>query len=1261
MNSNFNLTNLLKLNENSKLQIPSWIKVLQSKVLDLDFYELVKNISESKSREEETRIVQNEIMKLKKAFSQHDQSKEKKRECLIRMIYCHMLGFNVEFGHVNALNMTQDSEIWNKRTGYLALSLCLPDRHELLIMVVNSIQKGLGYDKSNYLEVSSALTALCKLIDKETIPAFLQKVLTLVQHPIPLVRKKAVTALHRFYQLQGYDDIIDSQTEDKLRIALCDKDPSVMAASVSVFLDISKTHSHTLKDLVPSFVGILKQVSEGRLPVVYVYHHIHHPWLQINLLKLLSNLGAQDQKSSEHMYQVVLLTMQQGIKVKNNVSFAILYEAIKCLTSIHPNIPLIETAAKYIHVLLPKLHNNLRYFGIKALTSIVKVSPKSVAQFQMEVIECLESSDDTLKRKSLDLLYRMTNQNNIIPICAKLIDHIRQTKDKSLRMELVSREMELMEKYSPSDYWYIDTMVTLLSIPATHMNQQSAFNLIRLLAEGNQDETEDTKIKLHAVDNFMEKIPQLQQSSNNPLYLLPDLFIKIMTWVLSEYSYLLPSQVPDQGGLSTHEYIINYFCDLLEKEHYNSDTKSWILIAITKLTSHLGKYLPQVSIITNKYTQSRSVQCQQRALELQEISRIPSLMTEIFPQDSYCEDLDLDSVFKKLDQFTSTAISNGAKEYIPIHKRKSTPLIDLQSIQQLTIQPKELNFEYPPPPSIFQQQSYQSTPTTSLPLVPISTTTTTGNPQDDNNRQMVSIDQNTQAMVVSPKVESIIPKSTKIAWTKKGFVGDKPNTVTQTPVIPNNNSNISEQQPQSSSTTQQPTTQQTTTQQPQKKIVDPEKEKLAKQLFSGLGGESVETTNSSETVPKKIKKHQTGVTTQPKVNTNETPLNNQFKDPLIDLSPPLTSTTTTTPTSNSSQLLVEIENTPTKTAITSPTTKSNNSILDDIDNNEILSLSFNTNITSSNINKNILDSDINTVTSPIISSPIRTAISTSTSTLSSQIEPGQDFSIENLNISPVVSKYMSKDDDEVEYQQVFKDKSIVVGIAKIISYLEPQNTKCKTTILLISNLQSTSIGNLKITIPTNNDNLVINITDIDSILSLDDNGTNLSLQSELPAKLTISVILSVKLKKIGFNMSIPITLSNVTNALSIPYEVSDFHWDQDDEANDLDSFNSISSQYQFERSIDIQSFHTVDSRNQLLFNRFIKGLHLKIIHSNEQEYYLVHTLSTSTNHYQCLYKFTHNNQDNTTTFLIKSNDKNLSDVLYRYAFKLYNLEQLKNK
>lgn len=73
---------------------------------------------------------------------------------------------------------------------------------------------------TNMLEVCAALVAVNKLVNEDMIPALIGDVLPLLRHEMDAVRKKAIGALHRCYQIDK-KYVLDHM--DKVRRALCDK------------------------------------------------------------------------------------------------------------------------------------------------------------------------------------------------------------------------------------------------------------------------------------------------------------------------------------------------------------------------------------------------------------------------------------------------------------------------------------------------------------------------------------------------------------------------------------------------------------------------------------------------------------------------------------------------------------------------------------------------------------------------------------------------------------------------------------------------------------------------------------------------------------------------------------------------------------------------------------------------------------------------------------------------------------------------------
>ena len=68
----------------------------------------------------------------------------------------------------------------------------------------------------------------------------------------------------------------------------------------------------------------------------------------------------------------------------------------------------------------------------------MKIDSKYALNYQSLVVDCLEDADDTLKIKTLDLLFRMTNKQNVEPIVEKLLNYLKVAPiESSARKDLV--------------------------------------------------------------------------------------------------------------------------------------------------------------------------------------------------------------------------------------------------------------------------------------------------------------------------------------------------------------------------------------------------------------------------------------------------------------------------------------------------------------------------------------------------------------------------------------------------------------------------------------------------------------------------------------------------------------------------------------------------------------------------------------------------------------------------------------------------------
>ncbi|XP_054824029.1 AP-4 complex subunit epsilon-like [Prosopis cineraria] len=616
-----------------------------------EFLDLVKSIGEARSKAEEDRIVLNEIETLKRRIIEPDIPKRKMKEYIIRLVYVEMLGHDASFGYIHAVKMTHDDNILLKRTGYLAVTLFLNEDHDLIILIVNTIQKDLKSD--NYLVVCAALNAVCRLINEETIPAVLPQVIELLGHSKEAVRKKAIMALHRFYQKSPSSV---SHLISNFRKRLCDNDPGVMGATLCPLYDLITNDVNSYKDLVISFVSILKQVAERRLPKSYDYHQMPAPFIQIKLLKTLALLGSGDKQASENMYTVISDIIRKGDS-SSNIGNAILYECICCASSIYPNPKLIEAAADVIAKFLKSDTHNLKYMGIDALGRLIKLSPQIAEQHQLAVIDCLEDPDDTLKRKTFELLYKMTKSSNVEVIVDRMIEYMTSISDDHYKTYIASRCVELAEQFAPSNHWFIQTMNKVFEHAGDLVNVKVAHNLMRLIAEGfgEDDDAADSQLRSSAVESYLHIIGEPK---------LPSVFLQVICWVLGEYG--------TADGKHSASYITGKLCDVAEAYSDDVTVKAYATSALMKIYAFevtAGRkvdLLPECQTLIEEMLASHSTDLQQRAYELQALIGLDRRAVEsIMPQDASCEDIEVDKNLSFLNDYVQQSIERGAQPYVP--------------------------------------------------------------------------------------------------------------------------------------------------------------------------------------------------------------------------------------------------------------------------------------------------------------------------------------------------------------------------------------------------------------------------------------------------------------------------------------------------------------------------------------------------------------------------------------------------------------------
>lgn len=495
---------------------------------------------------------------------------------------------------------------------------------------------------SDHTEVANALIATSMLITTEMIPAVITPVSNLLTHKREFVRKRALLALHRFYQL---DKTSICQLNDQICKMLCDADPSVMTACVVLLDDMCKDDPSIGKSLVPSLVSIQKQIIEQRLPRDYDYHNIPAPWVQIKIIRLLSRLGYGDQLSSEKMYAVIADTMARA-DAGNAIGHAISYECIRCVVHIYPNAELLDSASKATAFFINNPLANLKYLGLNALGEMVKENPAVAATHQAAVMNCLQSDDEALKRKAIDLLFAISNENNVQVVIEKMLDFLKKTTDEYFQVILINRINDLAERFAPNPSWYIKTITQLFLAAGDVVPSNVASTVMRLLEEGQGDPDIDYQMRSEAVAMYLELMDEPK---------LPEVFVQVLAFILGQYGETA------EAGVET---VIQRLCALFERQS-DVETKGYCLNAIMKNCNKYGGVTDEANIVLKECLLSHNVDLQQRGYMFQVMMDEMGLMSVAYPSAAEDTMFEVDESLSFLQTYVDEMRINGAPEYEP--------------------------------------------------------------------------------------------------------------------------------------------------------------------------------------------------------------------------------------------------------------------------------------------------------------------------------------------------------------------------------------------------------------------------------------------------------------------------------------------------------------------------------------------------------------------------------------------------------------------
>ncbi|RPA91944.1 Adaptor protein complex AP-2 alpha subunit [Choiromyces venosus 120613-1] len=569
--------------------------------------QFIADLRNARARELEEKRINKELANIRQKFKDGNLSGYHKKKYVCKLLYIYILGWNVDFGHLEAVNLISATKYSEKQIGYLAVTLFLNEKHDFLHLVVNSIKK----DLLDYNELNNclALHAIANVGGREMGEALSPDVHRLLISPASksFVKKKAALTLLRLYR--KYPGIIQNEWAERIISLMDDPDLGVALSVTSLVMALVQDNPDAYKGSYVKGAHRLKRVVvDNEYAPDYVYYKVPCPWIQVKLLRLLQYYPPSDDVHIQNMIreslQRILDTASDVPKnvQQNNAQNAVLFEAINLAIHLDSETGLRTQIAVRLGRFIVSKETNVRYLGLEAMTHLAARSEtlEPIKKHQSTIIASLRDRDISVRRKALDLLYSMCDPTNSQPIVSELLKYL-QSADFAIREEMVLKIAILTEKYATEFQWYVDISLRLISMAGDHVSDEVWQRVIQIVT--NNDE-----LQVYAAQNILQHVKGMQ---------CHETLVKIGGYLLGEFGHL----IADNPGCSP----IEQFVALQSKFNgCSSATRAILLSSYIKFINLFPEIKPQLMQVFNAYSHTLDPELQQRACEYLALASLPS-------------------------------------------------------------------------------------------------------------------------------------------------------------------------------------------------------------------------------------------------------------------------------------------------------------------------------------------------------------------------------------------------------------------------------------------------------------------------------------------------------------------------------------------------------------------------------------------------------------------------------------------------------------
>uniref|UniRef100_A0A8D0CED7 AP-2 complex subunit alpha n=1 Tax=Scleropages formosus TaxID=113540 RepID=A0A8D0CED7_SCLFO len=460
----------------------------------------ISDIRNCKSKEAEIKRINKELANIRSKFKGDkalDGYSKKKYVC--KLLFIFLLGHDIDFGHMEAVNLLSSNKYTEKQIGYLFISVLVNSNSELIRLINNAIKNDLASRNPTFMNL--ALHCIANVGSREMAEAFAADVprILVAGDTMDSVKQSAALCLLRLNRTSP-DLVPMGEWTSRVVHLLNDQHLGVVTAATSLITTLAQKNPDDFKTSVSLAVARLSRiVTSVSIDLQdYTYYFVPAPWLSVKLLRLLQCYPPPEDAAIRsrltECLEAILNKAQEPPKSKkvqhSNAKNAVLFEAISLIIHHDSEPTLLVRACNQLGQFLQHRETNLRYLALESMCMLAssEFSHEAVKTHMETVISALKTERDvSVRQRAVDLLYAMCDRSNAQQIVAEMLNYL-ETADYSIREEIVLKVAILAEKYAVDYSWYVDTILNLIRIAGDYVSEEVWYRVIQIVI--NRDDVQ---------------------------------------------------------------------------------------------------------------------------------------------------------------------------------------------------------------------------------------------------------------------------------------------------------------------------------------------------------------------------------------------------------------------------------------------------------------------------------------------------------------------------------------------------------------------------------------------------------------------------------------------------------------------------------------------------------------------------------------------------------------------------------------------------